>query len=362
VYSLSQLLGEAQQLCKAQPKTYAVLIAFEHSPVPKDPGSASLWLGSKDVSRWLRANGFDVRDLRQRGGIKFEVTSRDAYSAAENAAEVIDRLMTRVSLGTYYDIVPINRVWIAGEASPIPLWRARRRVEVHALSRENRVYSTISSGQIDAAIELAAPLNSQLTSAAIAGGWAAIESLLTGPGDKERILAAERMAAIAACSLPRAELTVLSYKLEEQGGTTADRLKACSSNRDRASVVAELIKAGTSPAFPGGSDIAALARISELLGDPRKVLHDIEHHISAAFRRLYRHRNMCLHWGRTDAVGVKSCFRAVAPLVGAGLDRIAHASFTQGIGPLELAARAQIRLATVGGTGGQSPLDLLETI
>jgi hypothetical protein len=98
------------------------------------------------------------------------------------------------------------------------------------------------------------------------------------------------------------------------------------------------------------------------MADPKRVLHDIEHHISAAFRRLYRHRNMVLHWGKTNAVGIKSCLRAVAPLVGAGLDRIAHAAFTEKLEPLELAARAEISLATLGGLSGRSPLDLLESI
>src|SRR6202035_2996584 len=53
--------------------------------------------------------------------------------------------------------------------------------------------------------------------------------------------------------------------------------------------------------------------------------------------------------------------RAAAPLVGAGLDRIAHAWFTEKCDSLELAARAEIRLATVGGSSGYSPLDLLES-
>jgi hypothetical protein len=339
-YSLCQLLEEAHKMLSLPPKTHELIVVFEHAPIPKTTAASSPWLTNKEASVWLRTNHFDVRDLRQRGGVKLEITARDKFAAAENAAEIIDRLITRVSLGTYQRIVPINRVWIAGEKEPIPLRTARPRVEVHALSRENQVYSSTFSGQIGAGIELAAPLNSEITTAAIAGGWAAIESLMAGPGDKERVLAADRMAAITACSFPRAELTALSYKLEEQGGAIATQLQACPNNRARAAVLAELITGGAPPVFPEDSDAAALARISALMADPNRVLHDIEHHISAAFRRLYRHRNMVLHWGRANAVGIKSCLRAVAPLVGAGLDRIAHAAFTEKLEPLELAARA----------------------
>jgi hypothetical protein len=41
-------------------------------------------------------------------------------------------------------------------------------------------------------------------------------------------------------------------------------------------------------------------------------------------RRLYRQRNLVLHWGRMNAVGLRAALRTAAPLVGAGMDRIAH--------------------------------------
>jgi hypothetical protein len=357
---LSDVLQEAHELLSRPPTAFELVVAFEQAPIPRTPDPASPWLTNTEVSLWLRAQGFAVRDLRQGGGVKLQIEARDVFSAAEKAAEIIDRFMTRVSLGTYRKIVPIKKVWVAGEAKPVPLQGARRRIEVHALSREQQLYTNTHSGKIDAGMELAAPLNSELPSVAVAGGWAAIESLLTGPGDEGRVLAADRMASITACSFARAELTALSYKLEEQGGETAARLKACATNRDRAAILADLIHKGTPPTFPNHSDAAALSRVSALLADPGVVLRDIENHISVAFRRLYRHRNMVLHWGKTDAIGLKSCLRATAPLLGAGLDRIAHAWFVEKCDPLELAARANIRLATVGGASGHSPLDLLE--
>lgn len=360
--SLSEIVQEAHQLLSRPPTRYELVVAFEQAPIPKTADPKSPWLTNTEVSEWLRANGFSVRDLRQGGGVKLQIEARDVFSAAEKAAEIIDRFMTRVSLGTYRRIVPIKKVWVAGEAQPVPLRGARRRIEVHALSREQQLYTNTHSGKIDAGMELAAPLNSELPSVAVAGGWAAIESLLTGPGDDARVLAADRMAAITACSFARAELTALSYKLEEQGGETAIRLKACTTNRDRTAILADLIYKGTSPTFPSYSDAAALSRVSALLAEPSVVLRDIENHISVAFRRLYRHRNMVLHWGKTDAIGLKSCLRAAAPLLGAGLDRVAHAWFVEKCDPLELAARANIRLATAGGASGHSPLDLLEPI
>jgi hypothetical protein len=52
-------------------------------------------------------------------------------------------------------------------------------------------------------------------------------------------------------------------------------------------------------------------------------------------------------------------FKTAAPLVGAGMDRIAHAWFVENITPMELAARAAIRLGIVGAASGLSAVDLL---
>lgn len=203
------------------------------------------------------------------------------------------------------------------------------------------------------------PTNGTRPSSAVAGGWAAIEALLTGPGDHERVHAADRMASIVACSFARAELTSLSYQLEEQGDAIGDQLRNCASNRDRCEVLAKLIQAGNPPRFPKDSDSAALARITSLLREPWRVLRDVENHISTCFRRLYRHRNIVLHGGKTDAIGLRSCLRNAAPLVGAGLDRVAHGWFVDRIHPLELAARARVRLDALGTGSRTSALDLL---
>ena len=136
-------------------------------------------------------------------------------------------------------------------------------------------------------MELVEPLDGQPPSAAVAGGWAAIEALLTGPGDRDqRVQAGDRMAALVACSFPRAELTTLSYELERQGGVLGDELKNCQSNKERCEVLVRLITVGTLPVFQRDSDNAALSRISSLLSDPSRVMGDIEAHIAGCLRRL----------------------------------------------------------------------------
>jgi len=108
------------------------------------------------------------------------------------------------------------------------------------------------------------------------------------------------------------------------------------------------------------SDVCAAERLRETLESPQTALRDIHQHVTASIQRLYRQRNLVLHWGKTDAVALKAGLRTAAPLVGAGVDRIAHAWFVNHIAPLELAVRADIQLRLVGTESGRSVWELLE--
>ena len=138
-----------------------------------------------------------------------------------------------------------------------------------------------------------------------------------------------------------------------------DELKGCATNKDRCEVLVRKIEHGVPLTFPRGSDQAALDRLTTLLKNPSRVLKEIEDRITESFRRLYRNRNIVLHGGKTGAVGLRACLRISAPLVGAGLDRIAHATYTEGLSPLELAARARIRLDSLDSAASVRPIDLL---
>ena len=69
---------------------------------------------------------------------------------------------------------------------------------------------------------------------------------------------------------------------------------------------------------------------------------------------------MVLHGGSTSSVVLDATLRTTAPLIGAGLDRIAHHYFDSGMSPLDLAARAELATALVGGETGLSLVDLLQ--
>ncbi len=358
--ALPKLVSAAHGISLGFPHDYRILIAFESIPSTKS-GMPASWIDAPGVTAWLQSSGFEVRGLRQNGGVWLTVQARDPWAAVESAVERIDRMVARVAVARAGSLTPLSWAWIEGQRRRFPLRPGRRGVEVRALYRQDQLYSETLSSNVDAAIELLTPLTSSYPGAAVAGGWAAIEALLTAPGDKERVLAGDRMASLVACSYPRAELTHLSYKIErEVGGELACRLGSCNSNRDRARVLVGAIENRDPLPLSEECESAALARIRTLLAAPGKTLRDMEAYAAMAFRRLYRQRNMVLHWGRINSVALRASLRTAAPLVGAGMDRVAHAWFVKQTPPLELAARARIKLDTLESQDALACVDLLE--
>lgn len=228
------------------------------------------------------------------------------------------------------------------------------------------MYSVCQNDRLDEALELAAPLNAGPAASAVAGAWAAIESLLFHPGDQAdvedgRAVAADRLAVIATCSWPRAELTALSHRHRPSPADDIQAaLLACQDNSQRIEVIAHALSAGTALALASPSDLAAAERLKAVLSRPHSQLGDVRRIVQGVFRRLYRQRNIVVHGGNTAAIALESALRTAAPLIGAGLDRLVHAQLVGQVEPLDLAARAENSLALVGDPLGPAVTRLLE--
>jgi hypothetical protein len=351
------MLNEVHALARQPAQNYQVLVVLMSSPRTK-AGYPKAWLDSAKVSHWLKEHGFDVSGLRPSGGLVLSIEARDPEAASQAAGEAVDSLLARTSVGTGEKVEAAAKAWVAGEKDPLPITRWLRGVRVRALYRENQIFSVSRQNTIlDAAIELHSHLESSSPSAAVAGGWAAIEALLSEPNDRGG--AAERLAALVACSFPRAELTALSYVLAKDDPALGAALAGVKENRDRSVVVAQAIHSGGALQLARASDRAAAERMRKLLQQPKKTLDDIKAHAADAFLRLYRQRNLVLHWGKTDAVALRASLRTAAPLVGAGMDRIAHGWYAEEKPPIELAARARVSLATVQANNVEACVSLL---
>ena len=356
--TLAEIVEAAHALVGQAPKSFEILVVLTRTSKSAQANMAH-GLTAKEVSKWLRAEGYSVAKLRQQGGILLPVESSDPWSAAEIAIGQVQTFANRIALGTKEGRLGIlDRVWVKGATKPIPVGSRPRGVDVLALRRENKLYpQTFPSSIVDAALELVEPLDTGQAGSAVAGGWAAIETLFSAPGESKSN-AAGRLATIVALSYPRAELTTLSYRIKEK--PIVAMLDTFTNNRERAERLAELIEKGEALAGLNASDLAATSRLTRMVQTPGAGLRNIRAHIESSVRRLYRVRNLVLHGGSVDAVALKACLRTVAPLVGAGLDRVAHAWYVEGLAPIELAARAATRFELVGTSAGKNLCDLLE--
>ena len=379
--SFADIVDDAQRLAQAPERCFEVMVPISRAIRWTRGHPPAAWRSPQDVAAWLRRHGSGASGIRQDGGFLFHVEALDPDAAVARVAELLDQLAARMEVGTKRGLALLGRVWIEGVAQAFRLDRARRGVWVEALERENQLYNVRSTGsipaaavterenepsdgrstgRIHAAIELLAHLQSSSPGAAVAGGWAAIEALLSEPGS-DRARAADRLAMLVACSYPRAELTGLSYAISRGDGELAERLKEIGDNRRRCDKVASALSSGA-VGHDGlcGSDRAAVFRTRKMLSEPRQTLTLVEEHATNAFRRLYRQRNMVLHGARMNAVALRASLRTASPLVGAGIDRIVHAHYVDNLAPLPLTARAKLALATLGTADGPGITNLLE--
>lgn len=357
-FSLERLCNDLQQEMAASPaRNFDVLLAFGAIPRLRG-GVPPTWLQGPAITDWLITHGFDTAGVRAPVALILKVRARDMIGAAQVARTASDRYAARTVLATGYPLKRIPKLWVAGSAAPVELDHVRRGVEVQELYREDRVFADDANQSVDAALELLSHLDVSSPSAAVAGGWGAIEGLLAPPDD--RSAAADNLAGLVTCSFPRAELTRLAHLVQHDYPGLYPALEEAASNRERSRVIANLIIERRMPALQGLSDQAAITRMGKLFTNPKTGLAIIREVISDSFHRLYRQRNLILHAGRLDSVALTPGLRTVAKLAGAGMDRITHGHYVQNLKPLDLVARANVALSLVDAAAPLACVDLLE--
>ena len=320
------------------------------------------WLGPRRASEVLSPHsGKPVAGLA--GALRFSVKARDPAAAVDIAADRVDRYVARITLGGRNEhLEPMKHAWVsqAGHGFSRTRLRPKRGLEIPVLHRREEPITASVEPQIDASLELLGPVDLGSPSAAVSGAWAAVETLLTGPGDRGKVHAADRLASLIVCSFVRAELTELAhtYKANGSDASVRDEIENAETNTKRAGLMANLLY--TSPVtFPDPSDQAGADRMHRILTNPYSGLADVENHVKRVIRRLYRVRNLVLHNAATDSTALAATLRTAVPLLGAGIDRIVRGAVLQECRPLELAARARIVLDTASNLEPSEFADLL---
>ncbi len=363
--SAVDLLTEAASLIDAPPRNFTIWVSVIELPGVEQLAVPLAHFRLRDnLDRHVREQ-FGTRLKKElTGAFRYVVQARDAERAVEVVAEVVARMRARSRFAG-----PVGRIVVGSSAY---VEEERRFIELRGPRRGAAVMSLVAEGQlfavgpadtdtpvrhaIDDALELAASLTSGALAPAISGSWSALEALLTVAKDTDekegKVVAATRAARLVACSWPRAELTALSYQIEPKGAVgegLVARLDAAETNRDRSAIVAEELRTRRGLPLKRSwrldSDISAVARMNALLDNPAAVLGQVNSYLEASLRRMYRCRNVIVHGGATRSDVLDSTLRVVAPLVGATLDRLAHAHLVVDTEPLHLATRADLAIS-----------------
>ncbi len=358
--TLGDLIGDAHERSTQPLQSFQVI-------TPLRTATEKVW----EIPEWLSpGEASEILSPHSRrpvaglaGALRFSVKARDPAAAVDIAADRVDRYVARITLGGRDEhLEPMKHAWVSQgshDFSRIRL-RPRRGLEIPVLYRREEPITASVEPQIDASLELLGPVDLGSPSAAVSGAWAAVETLLTGPGDRGKVHAADRLAPLIVCSFVRAELTELahSYKAHGSDPSARDEIENAETNTKRAGLMANLLHA--SPvSFPDPSDQAGADRMHRILTTPFSGLADVEEHVRRVIRRLYRVRNLVLHNAATNSTTLAATLRTAVPLLGAGIDRIVRGAVLQECRPLELAARARIVLDTASNLKPYEFADLL---
>lgn len=364
VATAADLIRELHSLGSKPPATFRAVFPVRRAPLSGKTKCKS-WMQGHEVAAWLKANPATPPDPGERfaGAVTMELDARDHLAAVDSAAARFAMICDRAILGSRVPIESFGYFWLSGRQERFPIAPANRGVEVASISRQDRIYDVAPEhANVDRAIALLAELDHGPASAAVTSGWAALESLAMGPAEgEERVETAIRIASLVTASFPRAELTTLAYSYgASHNDALAAELRNATSNRERTMRILDLLRAGSVPRFGRVEDTAAAMRMLQLIKDPIATMRRINQHLECALRRLYRLRNLVAHGGRTDSIVLEAGVRAAAPLVGAAFDRIHHASLSQNLNPIELIARAQLRMSLIDPTQPAQLVSLLE--
>jgi hypothetical protein len=360
--SLAELVEDAHSRSLEALTKHEVIVPLQRatSRAHEIPG----WISPEDASALLTPlNKKPIAGLA--GALRIMVTARDPLAAVESSADVIDRYVARITLGGGGEgLAPLPYVWVNTYTGFQRLrLRRSRGLELPVLLRRDEPITDSVAPRIDSSLELLGPVDRGPVSSAVAGGWAAVETLLTAPGDRGKVQAADRLAALIACSFPRAELTRLAHHIVEHDKDAnpelADALESATTNTTAAGRLAKHLET-SDVVFGDVSDQAASRRLQALVRRPNEGLRDIEEHLQRSLRRLYRVRNLVLHNAATDSLTLSAALLTAAPLLGAGIDRVVRGALLQDIEPLDLAARARIVIDNADHSSAGDLADLLQ--
>ena len=387
--TLRDLVDAARDMVVSMPpRTYLVSVPCA-APFqkPHEGNHRVVWLEGKQMQYWYGRWFPEDQRRHDSGGFLLTIKGhRDPWSAVEEARITIARVDARAKvsrpgndtirpegLARVVEMIepltgvvsPEDGTKMEGNPISYEMSERPRPVKIGSLLRQHSVYRFDDGlpAATDDALELASYMQSQSVGAAIAGGWSAVEALLIRAGEGRHHKAADRLATLISCSLPRAELTPLAFEhMKHANDALADKLRESTNNSKRVRLVEDHLRSGKHLHLIDESDQAAERRIIAIIDQPREQLESIKRYLTESLRRLYNQRNSVMHSGSLRSPTLSATTRTAFSLVAAGLDRIVHAQLAANgqLEPASLVARAEVELRLAGGPAGRSLTSLLD--
>ncbi|MDI2019808.1 hypothetical protein [Paenarthrobacter nicotinovorans] len=372
---LTHLLGEGHTMCRQSDETYNFVVPFQRGNREHlTKGLEELLLSREEMAKvrveageaagphFARSYLSRLLDQDSAAAVEQTFTARDPHAATARLDEWIRKVEARTMVGSGGRGIVFGHVVLDRTSMKV---RDRRTqsgsVRVPSLDRHG-LYAQELDAQLDNALGLLSSHQNLSPVASVATTWAAVEGLLGYPGAKG-IESADGLAAIVACSFPRAELEDLLRQPLTQSAAEADVLKGIdeAEGSGRARTLLQALKAHGSGIFENPCDVAAAERILQVAAAPQATISRVRDYFSDVFRRLYYQRNFVMHAAKFDSVSLQSTIRSAPKLVAAGLDRVVHAKHVRTPAePLGLAARARNEIDMLGTAGEREIFRLLK--
>ncbi|MGW4639989.1 hypothetical protein ACWEN6_15740 [Sphaerisporangium sp. NPDC004334] len=132
------IAASAAALAQAETRSFEVLIALSGVPHRALAEPLAGWVPKEQVIAWLHKWGHSTVDVRPGGGFSYRLNALDVYGAAEQARQMIERMVARSSYLRHNraGITPLPYIWVAGHPAPIRSSSPARGADVVSLVNE----------------------------------------------------------------------------------------------------------------------------------------------------------------------------------------------------------------------------------
>lgn len=365
-HSFSDVLRELDRRTKLVPKKFTFAI-----PVDRDPTFLHLrpfpsdWLNAKELREWKDRHAPNASSLRHHGGFLLTVDARDVNEAADVVRALLPQLAFKFESDTKGSFSVLSKMWSQEKGTAFTTRRYPEELKLQAFRRAEMLPKLEIEPDVRNMLAIVEPLKSMTSHVVVVNGWVAIESLLVGPGEPDRI-GAERMAGIVAAAYFRTELAWLAgnyvRKYGENGPLGCGIAKA-ENSLQRSQLMARAILDGCDVTKLDCPDQIAVSKMRDALANQKAVFERTRTILTREFLRMYRKRNLIVHSGRVLEHGIDSISVKLKPLLMAGIDQILIARLQHNLGPQELAALIEYNVRNLprdGGHPGPALWNLLE--